>query len=226
MSGPPDVVCVIPARAGSKRIPDKNLQEVGGQSLLQRAIATARAACGAVFVSTDSERYADHARAAGATVPSLRPPLLAADDSTTDEVVRHALCEWCDPGVEIVVVLQPTTPFTIPNDVVRAVDALRSSRSAGTALTAVRLPSSVAYALASTGDGLASFVAPQLRATRTQELPRLHAPTGGVYAAPAQRLRDGGPLIQEPIAIVEVPPARALDVDEPDDLRAAREAAR
>ena len=64
------VACVIPAWAGSKRIADKNLAEVGGRSLLAAgAASTALAAFDDVVVSTDSERYAAVARDAGARVP-------------------------------------------------------------------------------------------------------------------------------------------------------------
>lgn len=218
------VACIVPARAGSRRIRDKNLERVGARSLLERAVDVAIAACGSVLVSTDDERYAEHALAAGATVPGLRPAALATDTATTDDVVHHALISWCDPEVEIVVVLQPTSPFTVAADVAGVIEALLAG-GAETALTGVRLPPTHAYALVGSDDGLARFIDGSMLGRRTQELPPLHIPSGGVYAAPAARLRAGGRLVVEPVAVVEVPAERAIDIDDPADLDEARRVA-
>ena len=67
-----------------------------------------------VVVSTDSERYAELARAAGAAVPALRPAALATDTTSTDAVVAHAL-GW-RPDADVVVVVQATSPFTTAAD--------------------------------------------------------------------------------------------------------------
>jgi CMP-N-acetylneuraminic acid synthetase len=140
----------------------------------------------------------------------------------TEEVVRHVLLEWCEPDIDSVVVVQPTSPFTSADDVTSTLRALRVNSGAATALTALRLPPTTAYALVEDETGLARFLQPHLLRIRTQDLPPLHAPTGGVYAAPAARLRSGGALVAEPVAIVEVPIERALDVDGPADLNRAR----
>lgn len=219
------VLCIIPARSGSRRIPDKNLQAVGATSLLERAIDVARAAFGHVLVSTDSERYAEVALHAGAAVPGLRPPALALDDSPVDAVVHHALTAWVPEPVDVVVLVQATSPFSAVDDLRDVVTALLDRPHAGCALTAVAAPPTSAYLLARGGDGLHRFLAPGLTELRTQELPQLAIPTGGAYAAPAARLRAGGRLIEEPLALVLVDPARALDVDDESDLRRARAAA-
>lgn len=218
----PSVAAIVPVRAGSRRITDKNLAEVGGRTLLARAVTTAIEAFGAVVVSTDSERYADVARAAGAAVPALRPALLATDSTPMDAVVAHAL-EW-RPTAEIAVVVQATSPFTTADDLRAVVAALTTAPAAATALLARALPRAVAFALAD-GDGGAVPLAPELYDRRSQDLPALWLPTGGAFAAAAARLRAGGPLQLAPFAIVEVPEARALDIDDPADLARARELA-
>ena len=70
--------------------------------------------------------------------------------------------------------------------------------------------------------GTAVPVAPELYGLRSQELPPLWLPTGGAFAAPAARLRAGGPLQQAPFAVVAVPDERGIDIDEPADLARAR----
>src|ERR1700722_13283458 len=149
------VACIVPARSGSTRIPDKNLAEVNGETLLHHAISTAIAAFGCALVSTDSDRYASLARDAGAWVPALRPAALASDEATMDSVVNHAVTEWVPPACDVVVVVQPTSPFTIPEDLHRVTDLLRTTPGALSALTATRLQSHCAFALVGTDDGLA-----------------------------------------------------------------------
>jgi CMP-N-acetylneuraminic acid synthetase len=216
------VACVVPARSGSTRIPDKNLAEVNGETLLHRAISTALAAFSCVLVSTDTDRYASLARAAGAWVPALRPEALASSEATMDAVVHHAVSQWIPSACEVVVVVQPTSPFTIPEDLHRVTDALRKTPGAVSALTATRLPSHCAFALMETDAGLARPAIPQLYDERTQDLPALWAPSGNAFATWADRMRRIEPLVSAPIAIVAIPAERALDIDEPSDLEMAR----
>lgn len=215
------VFCVIPARSGSTRIEHKNLAELGGTSLLERAVSTALEAFGEVFVSTDVEHYAAVARHAGATVPVLRPADLATDDAPVELALRHAI-EVSGSDADVVVLVQPTTPFTTAADCRATVAALRSAPHAGCAVTAVRAPATTAFALVGQDDGTAAFLAPELSERRTQDLPPLWLITGGVYATWTKGLRAGGPVVTEPVVPVEVPADRAIDIDEPGDLERAR----
>lgn len=125
-----DILALIPARSGSKSIPDKNVRPFAGKPLLAHSIEHARAArsIDRVIVSTDSQRYADVAREYGAEVPFLRPARLAQDDSTDLVVFQHAL-DWLREHEgwqpQIVVHLRPTYPNRNPADIDRVVDILR-----------------------------------------------------------------------------------------------------
>ena len=74
-------LAVVPARGGSKGLPNKNIRLVQGLSLVARAVMLARAARSIerVIVSTDSPAIAEAALVAGGEVPFLRPPELARD---------------------------------------------------------------------------------------------------------------------------------------------------
>lgn len=89
------VLAVVPARRGSKGIPDKNVVSFRGKPLLVHSVEQGLAARNVdrVLVSTDSPRYREIALAAGAEAPFLRPEALAADRSTDLEVFDHAL-DW------------------------------------------------------------------------------------------------------------------------------------
>ena len=79
----PTIIALIPARAGSKRVPDKNIKPLAGHPVMAYTIAAALQSevFSDVIVSTDSEQYADIARYYGAEVPFLRPADLAGDVS-------------------------------------------------------------------------------------------------------------------------------------------------
>lgn len=118
------VLCVIPARGGSKGVPRKNLRLVAGKPLIAWTIEQALAVDGPldVVVSTDDDEIAAVALAAGARVPFLRPPHLAQDTTATEPVVRHAIAEVSrnGPPPETVMLLQATSPVRLPGTLDRA----------------------------------------------------------------------------------------------------------
>ena len=122
------IVAVIPARGGSKGIPGKNLRPVAGIPLVMRSIAAARS-CGLidrVVVSTDDPAIEEAALAAEAEVVD-RPAHLSGDRATSESAVLHAL-DHIDPPAEIVVLLQPTSPFIDSAALCEAIERVRSGR--------------------------------------------------------------------------------------------------
>ncbi|MCU0590503.1 MAG: hypothetical protein MUC57_03410, partial [Desulfobacterales bacterium] len=87
----PSVVALIPARSGSKRVPDKNIRPLAGHPVIAYSISAAvqSGIFAAVIVSTDSERYAEVARYYGAEVPFLRPGEFSGDTSPDIEWVEY-----------------------------------------------------------------------------------------------------------------------------------------
>jgi len=118
------VVALIPARAGSKRVPDKNIRPLAGHPLLAYTVSAAlqSGVYTDVIVSTDSSRYAEIARCYGAEVPFLRPARLAGDVSPDIEWLVHALNALRDAGrdYDCFSILRPTSPFRMPQTIRRA----------------------------------------------------------------------------------------------------------
>ncbi len=127
-----NAVAVIPARGGSKRIPQKNLAVVGGKSLLGWAIQAARNAphVGQVIVSTDDEAIANAARQMGVDVPWMRPAELAQDHSPSIDAVIHAL-DWAvksiQPAPSFGLLLEPTAPLRTSEHIDQALKLLAAS---------------------------------------------------------------------------------------------------
>lgn len=108
-------LALIPARSGSKGVPDKNIRQLCGKPLMAYAIeaALATGVMDAVVVSTDSERYAEVARQHGAQVPFLRPAELSGDTSLASAYIVHAIETLRSTGrvYDYFALLQPTTPL-------------------------------------------------------------------------------------------------------------------
>ena len=120
----PRPLALIPARSGSKRVPDKNVRPLAGHPLIAYSIAAARQSgvFADVVVSTDSPRYAAVAEAYGAKVPFLRPPEISGASSPDIEWVEHALAALAEEGrsYDCFAILRPTSPFRLPGTIRRA----------------------------------------------------------------------------------------------------------
>jgi N-acylneuraminate cytidylyltransferase len=120
----PTCVAFIPARSGSKRVPEKNIRPLAGHPLIAYSISAALQSqvFAAVIVSTDSERYAEIARHYGAEVPFLRPPEISGDTSPDIEWVGYTLKRLAADGrrYDCFSILRPTSPFRLPETIQRA----------------------------------------------------------------------------------------------------------
>jgi CMP-N-acetylneuraminic acid synthetase len=114
------ILGLIPARSGSKGVPDKNIRPIAGKPLMAWTIEAAVASekLGKFVVSTDSTEYAETARKYGAQV-LMRPKELASDEALTVDVMRHALNEI---PADIIVLLQPTSPIRCPGLIDSCID--------------------------------------------------------------------------------------------------------
>ena len=124
MKRTPSIIALIPARAGSKRVPDKNIRPLAGHPVMAYTIAAALQSdiFAAVMVSTDSKRYAAIARYYGAESPFLRPAKFAGDVSPDIEWIEYTLKRLRDEGrtYECFSILRPTSPFRQAETIRRA----------------------------------------------------------------------------------------------------------
>lgn len=137
------VYAMIPARSGSKGLPDKNIRTLAGKPLLSYSIDFARRlpSVDRVFCSTDSERYAEIARAHGAEVPFLRSSEAAADTAMEEHILDDLRIKFAEAGIEepdIIVWLRPTFVFRSVTDVENCIRILKEDASFSAARTVVR----------------------------------------------------------------------------------------
>jgi CMP-N,N'-diacetyllegionaminic acid synthase len=125
-------VALVTARSGSKRVPEKNVRPIGGETLLEIAIKAAMSARGVheTAISTDSEAYLALARAAGIDEAYIRPAELSEDHVSSIATVLHYL-DWRDdhnkPHASHIVLLQPTSPFRRANHIDEALEKMTAN---------------------------------------------------------------------------------------------------
>src|SRR3989338_1584602 len=128
------VICIIPARGGSKRVPRKNIKLLKGKPLISYAINAAKQSkyIDRVIVSTDDQEIARVAKKYGAEVPFMRPADLATDTALGLPVIQHAInyVESVDKDeVNFVVVIQPTSPMVLSQDVDSAIEQIVKTKA-------------------------------------------------------------------------------------------------
>lgn len=214
MIGGHRVLGVVPARAGSKRLPGKNRTPLGGRPLVEWTFAAASSATtlDAVHVSSDDPVVLTHARRAG-LVARPRPAHLAGDRVRNVEVLRAIVGDAFD----IVALLQPTSPLRTGADIDRCLARLVEAGPECPACVSVTpvteldtLPLAVLRRLT---DGRSWPVTDRRAAT--------HRLNGAVYATWTAHLQAGGDLAPPGATAYVMPPSRSIDIDTAEQLAAA-----
>ena len=227
------ILGIIPARGGSRGIPWKNIAPFSGKPLIYYTIKTAKKSrlLDAVIVSTDDPRIARIARSLGVDVPFLRPKRFARHTSPDTEFLKHAL-GWLEKHrgwrPDIVVNLRPTAPLRTAEDI-DSVLALMQETGCDSVRT-VSPPNPYnpfkMWTFIAGGRGIMKPLLPtaHYRTHGTdvprQLLPEVHWQNGLVDATRAKFIRRGvvyGPDIRGVIT----DPRKAVDLDEPKDLKRA-----
>jgi CMP-N,N'-diacetyllegionaminic acid synthase len=223
---------VVTARGGSKALPGKNLKPLAGKPLIAYTIETAQrsGALERIVLSTDDPAIAGVARALDCEVPFLRPPELARDDTPHLPVMQHAVGWLRDHDryePDLVMILQPTSPFRSEADIQAAVDLIAASGADSVVsvspipahynpMRALRLDDSGLATLFVSGDPV------RARVNRRQDMPAAWTMNGAIYLFRTHLLFDREPtLYGDRTAAYVMPSDRGLSIDDPDDWAAA-----
>jgi len=119
------IIAIIPARGGSKGLPEKSIKPLCGKPLIGWSIEQAKDCkyIDEIFVTTDSEKIANTAKEFGVDVPFLRPSELAKDTSSSMDVVEHVLSHFENRNIffDYIVLLEPTSPLRKKKDLDNAI---------------------------------------------------------------------------------------------------------
>lgn len=188
----------IPARAGSKRIPNKNVKLLNGRPLIAYTIEAAQKSkhINRIVISTDSEKIASVARKYGAEVPFFRPESISKSGSTEMEFFEHAL-DWFlkneNYEPDLIVLLYPTSPFRKTESIDRAIQEMLKYPEADS-LRSIRLCSEHPYKMwVIEDDYLKPFIKgedPNIHTFSYQVLPKVYIQNASIYITKPSTIRN------------------------------------
>lgn len=221
-----NVLGIIPARGGSKRLRGKNRRRLGGKPLVAWTIEAALSAAriDRLVVSSDDEEILAIAGEYSSRIPLRRPADLAGDTSTPIEYVRHALSMFERRGerhFDAVAILQPSSPLTSPDDIDATLELLEAS-GAETAVTVMQVEHALHPVKFKRLEGatLLPYMEAEAGRMMAHELPEVFVRNGSVYATRRDVL-DRGVVISDDSRAVVMPRERSVDINDAMDLRFA-----
>ena len=212
------ILAIVPARAGSKRLPGKNTKLLNGKPLINWTLEAALSvkALTRVMVSTDSDTIAAIAKNAGVEVPFLRPPELATDTSSSADVIYHALEYYREKGDEFdfVLLLQPTSPLRRADDIRHAIEVLNKN-SADAVVSVSPCDHSPLWANTLPIDhSMENFIRTEVSNMRSQDLPRYFTINGAIYLSSVRRFYEEKSLFLSSNMFAHIMDAEnAVDID-------------
>lgn len=226
-----DILAIIPARGGSKGIPEKNICLLNGRPLISYTFDAAKASqrLTKIILTTDSAKIAEVGRKAGIEIPFLRPAELAMDETPTLLVIRHSL-NWLAEKEgyipDIVVNLQPTAPLRKPEHIDEAIGLLITS-GADSVVSVTQVPGHFnphwQFCIKNerlkifSGEPLAEIV------TRRQELTPTYTRNGAIYAFWRRTINETGSIYGNDCKPYIMEPEISVNIDSLDDWVLAEE---
>jgi len=220
-----NIIGVIHARGGSKRIPLKNIAPLGGRPLISYMIKAALSSkyLRRVIVSTEHPEIKKVSLNSGAEVPFVRPAALA-EDCPSEWVTKHAV-EFVESQegkkIDIAVTMQPSTPFCRASDIDACVDLLLENKDMNSAFTAKQAKERPEWMFKVKEGGFAELLLEgSLDGERGifQALPKLVMPNGAAYATRREAIFEEGVLISKNTGVHVMSDTLSVDIDEPLDL--------
>lgn len=223
-------LAVVLARGGSKRLPGKNVRLLGGKPLIAWSIeaAVASGLFTRVLVSTDDTAIARVAEAAGGWAPFRRPAELSSDEASSDAALLHAVDWYCNEGPhrgfyvpDLIVLLQPTSPFTTSGHLVEAIALFERGRfDTLSSMRAVRDRPEWMFLVSAKGD--AKPLEPERVALAGRDCAARFIENGAIYVIKTEWLRREKSLYNFSRHGAYLMPANAsIDIDTIDDWNEA-----
>jgi len=213
-------VAIIPARSGSKRIPNKNIRIFAGKPIIGWSIEAAlEAECfDKVIVSTDSEKIAEIARDFGAEVPFLRQADLSGDHVSTAPVISDVLRN-IKMDVDYACCIYATAPLLEPKKILEGLQLIEA-QNVDFVFSATRYSYPIQRALKKNSNQMVTMLNPDLENVRSQDLEVMFHDAGQFYWGKSNAWLEGKPILHNS-CILEILEEHAHDIDTEKDWRQA-----
>ena len=216
-----NTIAIIPARGGSKRIPNKNIRLFFGQPIISYSIKTAieTGIFDEVIVSTDDEEIASVSREFGASVFGLRPLGISDDKTGVLQVVAYELAELAKKGKkpDEICLIFATAPLMCNQDIVESYEVFRNSQK-DFVFAAAEFTAPISRAFTILKDGTAKMLQPENYYENSQDLPTAYFGAGQFCWGRSQAMMEPEPVVYSERGIPFLLPAnRVVDIDTIDD---------
>jgi len=217
-----DIVAIVPARGGSKRLPRKNVLQLAGKPLIQWTLDAAKEAgvIDLVAVTSDDAEVLEIAGRNTDVKLIKRPGCLARDTSTSVDAILHALKVLEDQGITAkhVMVLQPTSPLRRPEDIRAAVKRMDET-DASSIISVCEMEHSPLWANILPDDGnMDNFFAADIEGRRSQDLPTYFRLNGAIYLVKVDDLEKEKVFHLRPCFSVVMDKKTSIDIDDEFDF--------
>lgn len=214
------ILAIIPARSGSKRLPKKNLRILKGRPLLYYTIDAVKNSkyVNRIVVSTEDDTIAQVSQSYGAEI-IMRPPELATDESSTISVVINVLeqlhkKEKYNP--DLIVLLQPTSPLRSTEDIDNAINTFQNSSK--DSLISVTVYEHSPYWAFRIEKDLLQPEFTQDSPKRSQDIPTLYRPNGAIFITRPETLLKNRSFYTNQIIPFIMPKEKSIDIDDEFDF--------
>jgi CMP-N,N'-diacetyllegionaminic acid synthase len=217
------VLGLIPARAGSKGLPQKNVMQLGDRPLIAWSIDRALKSkfIDSVVVSTEDQDIAGIAKLYGAEVPFKRPISLALDNSSSIDVVLHALeeLESLHQLYDLVVLLEPTSPLREEGDIDFALTQLvESDRASLVSVCRSEVQHPKFMYSKDQENRLSPYLGVQPTGIRRQDLDPVYFLDGTIYISKVDELRSQKSFFHHNTVAFEVSKWKSIEIDDEFDF--------
>ena len=199
----PKILALIPARGGSKGIPEKNIKPLLGKPLIAWTIEQAQKSkyISRVFVSTEDKKIAKIAEHYDVEVPFLRPDEFAQDNSPTSDAIFHTLDTFEKMGehYDIIIILEPTSPLRKKDDIDNAIEIYLQRSSTSESLVSVgevQLENPYIMKIIE-NNYVIPFLENKQKFYQRQQLPTIYFPYGVIYLSTVKAFRECGTFYQK-----------------------------
>lgn len=217
-------LAIIPARSGSKRIPQKNIKSFLDRPIISYPIRNCLNSklFDVVMVSTDSQQIAEIALRWGAKVPFLRSAKNADDFATTADVVEEVLGEFEKRGqvFESVCCIYPTSVFSAPELLIKTFEKFKDS-SCDALVPVLKFDYPYQRGFIINGSSQLEYKWPEYEISRSQDLEELYHDAGQFYWFKYKSFKDNGKILTRNNTFHLLKASQAQDIDTLEDWRVA-----
>jgi len=217
------ILGLIPARGGSKGIPNKNIIDLNGKPLINYTIEAALECqqLTNLIISSDNQDIIDVACTAGAEAPFIRPSQFSGDRSGAVEVIQHAIDHYAqtDQYFDLIVYLQPTSPLRSAYDIQSAIQKIINT-DADSLVSVMNVPHQfgIESLMVEKNELVSSYMKSEARYTRQEKINYVARNGPAIVITRPNTIKKFNTLYGENILSYKMPNNRSVDIDSIEDL--------